>query len=180
MLARDSPNDLSYRNTADTWLVSPSLPFPGLRGSGEPGTALFSGSQTFRPGAGRGGCRGGGEGRRGTESFEPIPSFSGWRSHPREKQGPAPRGRQSQGTAELCVPPPPQPYAPSPLSRLGRCKAACPLPPARCPLGTREVHLKECLGLGGGEQKASSHSDSPETKGFFVPLPHPARRERRD
>lgn len=127
-----------------------------------------------------GGMRGGGEGRRGTESFEPIPSFSGWRSHPRKKQGPAPGGRQSQGTAELCVPPPPQPYAPSPLSRLGPCKAACPLPPARCPLGTREVHLKECLGLGGGEQKASSHSDSPETKGFFVPLPHPARRERRD
>lgn len=53
MLARDSPNDLSYRNTADTWLAPPALPLPGLGRAGS-GTAaaLSSGSQNFRPGEG--------------------------------------------------------------------------------------------------------------------------------
>lgn len=52
VLARDSPNDLSYRNTADTWLSPPSLPFPGLGRAGSCRAARSSGSQNFRPGEG--------------------------------------------------------------------------------------------------------------------------------
>ena len=115
MLARDSPNDLSCRNTADSWLAVPSL--PSWASGGRPGGQSCSvlripESQALGVGVGWWGTR---------DHFGP------------ERNSDLPKEAEPED-AQLDTPPTPPP--PPPL------EVPSPLPPPRCPPGTREVYLK--------------------------------------
>ena len=97
MLARDSPNDLSCRNTADTLLTSPSLPFPGLWRAGRTAELLYSQDPRI---SGLGGWG------RGHVIILANPVFF-WRKKSAQRGAVTCPRWQSQRTAELGTPPTP-------------------------------------------------------------------------